>query len=125
GLPDLAVKKIGGGARPERRAPGKPQQNGRLERLHLSLLQDTAKPPARSLRQQLERFSPMKSVRTRRWGTTRLLSTIASRREPGTGSCANRNTAAKLQSGVSVTTARSSGEATRATSVLPSSASRP
>src|SRR5205085_11694899 len=36
--------------------PGKPQQNGRLERLHLTLLQDIAKPPARSLREQLERL---------------------------------------------------------------------
>ena len=37
-------------------APGRPQQNGRLEALHLTLLQDTAQPPARSLRQQLARF---------------------------------------------------------------------
>ena len=41
---------------PERIAPGKPQQNGRLERLHLTLLQDTASPPARHLREQLERL---------------------------------------------------------------------
>jgi hypothetical protein len=44
------------GVTPERIAPGKPQQNGRLERLHLTLLQDTATPPARSLREQLDRF---------------------------------------------------------------------
>ena len=47
---------------PERIAPGKPQQNGRLERLHLTLLQDTAKPPARSLRQQLERFKDFQRI---------------------------------------------------------------
>ncbi len=41
---------------PERIKPGKPQQNGRLERLHLTLLQDTADPPARTLRKQLERL---------------------------------------------------------------------
>jgi len=41
---------------PERIAPGKPQQNGRHERLHLTLKQDTASPPARSLAEQLERF---------------------------------------------------------------------
>ena len=35
---------------------GKPQQNGRLERLHLTLLRDSADPPARSLRQQIERL---------------------------------------------------------------------
>ena len=56
GLSKLAVKIIKAGVVPERIAPGKPQQNGRLERLHLTLLQDTASPPARSLRQQIERF---------------------------------------------------------------------
>ncbi len=56
GLSQLAVKMIKAGVTPERIAPGKPQQNGRLERLHLTLLQDTATPPARSLREQLERF---------------------------------------------------------------------
>lgn len=56
GLSRLSVKVIKAGVIPERIAPGKPQQNGRLERLHLTLLQDTAKPPARSLREQLERF---------------------------------------------------------------------
>lgn len=56
GLTKLSVKLIKAGVTPERIKPGKPQQNGRLERLHLTLLQDAADPPARSLRQQLERF---------------------------------------------------------------------
>jgi transposase InsO family protein len=56
GLSKFSVKVIKAGVVPERIAPGKPQQNGRLERLHLTLLQDTAKPPARSLREQLERL---------------------------------------------------------------------
>jgi putative transposase len=56
GLSQLSVKVIKAGVLPERIAPGKPQQNGRLERLHLTLLKDTADPPARSLRQQIERF---------------------------------------------------------------------
>jgi putative transposase len=56
GLSQLSVKVIKAGVLPERIEPGKPQQNGRLERFHLTLLQDTANPPARSLRQQLERF---------------------------------------------------------------------
>ena len=56
GLSRLAVKVIQAGVRPERIEPGKPQQNGRLERLHLTLLGDTASPPARSLRDQLDRF---------------------------------------------------------------------
>lgn len=56
GLSRLSIKIIKAGVTPERIRPGKPQQNGRLERLHLTLLQDTASPPARSLREQLERF---------------------------------------------------------------------
>jgi transposase InsO family protein len=56
GLSRLAVKVIKAGVVPERIKPGKPQQNGRLERLHLTLLQDTANPPARTLREQLERL---------------------------------------------------------------------
>jgi len=57
GLSRLAVRLIKAGVRPERIAPGKPQQNGRHERLHLTLKQDTASPPARSLRDQMARFA--------------------------------------------------------------------
>lgn len=56
GLSKLSVKVIKAGVLPERIMPGKPQQNGRLERLHLTLLQDAATPPARSLRQQVRQF---------------------------------------------------------------------
>jgi transposase InsO family protein len=56
GLSQLSVKVIKAGVLPERIEPGKPQQNGRLERFHLTLLKDTADPPAPSLRRQLERF---------------------------------------------------------------------
>jgi putative transposase len=56
GLSQLSVKVIKAGVQPERIAPAKPQQNGRHERIHLTLLQDTASPPARSLREQLQRF---------------------------------------------------------------------
>jgi transposase InsO family protein len=62
GLSRLAVKVIKAGVRPERIAPGKPQQNGRLERLHLTLLRDTAAPPARSLREQLDRFRQFQRI---------------------------------------------------------------
>ena len=40
GLSRLSVKVIKAGVVPERIVPGKPQQNGRLERLHLTLLQE-------------------------------------------------------------------------------------
>ena len=42
---------------PERIRPGKPQENGRHERMHLTLLQDTADPPAATLRAQQKRFA--------------------------------------------------------------------
>lgn len=56
GLSQLGVKVIKAGVTPERIAPGKPQQNGRLERLHLTLLRDAADPPAPSLRAQQRRL---------------------------------------------------------------------
>ena len=57
GLSRLSVKVIQAGVALERIAPGKPQQNGRHERLHLTLKQDTADPPAQSLRRQVQRFA--------------------------------------------------------------------
>ena len=62
GLSRLAVRVIKAGVTPERIAPGKPQQNGRHERFHLTLQQDTASPPAASLRRQLERFRAFQRV---------------------------------------------------------------
>jgi putative transposase len=56
GLSKLSVQVIKAGVVPERIAPGKPQQNGRHERMHLTLLQDAASPPARSLREQAKRL---------------------------------------------------------------------
>lgn len=62
GLSRLAVKVIKAGVVPERIAPGKPQQNGRLERLHLTLLRETAKPPAPTRRQQIERLRRFQQI---------------------------------------------------------------
>ncbi len=56
GLSRLSVKLIKAGVTPERIAPGKPQQNGRHERMHLTLLQEVANPPAPSLREQHKRL---------------------------------------------------------------------
>jgi len=52
GLSRLAVWLIRLGIRPERIDPGAPQQNGRHERGHLTLLLEAASPPAASLRSQ-------------------------------------------------------------------------
>src|SRR5262249_32762664 len=97
GLSRLAVRVIKAGVIPERIAHGKPQQNGRLERLHLTLLQDTATPPAHSLRQQGKGLPPSnasttRSARTRRWPMPRRRSITRSRRGASTGSCVLPNT---------------------------------
>ncbi len=62
GLSRLAVQLIKAGILPERIAPGKPQQNGRHERMHLTLKQDTASPPARSLAEQIVRFQDFRRI---------------------------------------------------------------
>jgi transposase InsO family protein len=62
GLSALSVRLIKAGVLPERIAPASPQQNGRLERLHLTLKQDTASPPAASLRAQAHRFRTFRRV---------------------------------------------------------------
>jgi len=56
GLSALSVRLIKAGVMPERIDPAAPQQNGRLERLHLTLAQETAQPPAASLAAQGRRF---------------------------------------------------------------------
>jgi transposase InsO family protein len=57
GLSQLAVRLIKAGVTPERIAPGKPQQNGRLERLHQTLLKEAASPPARTLAAQVRQLA--------------------------------------------------------------------
>lgn len=56
GLSRLSVRLIKAGVIPERIVPGKPQQNGRHERFHLTLKRDTATPPAANRRAQQRRF---------------------------------------------------------------------
>jgi len=56
GLSRLAVWWIRLGIRPERIMPGRPDQNGRHERMHRTLKAETARPPQRSLSAQQRRF---------------------------------------------------------------------
>jgi transposase InsO family protein len=56
GLSRLSVWLIRLGIQPERIKPGKPAQNGRLERLHRTLKEETATPPKSSLRAQQKAF---------------------------------------------------------------------
>lgn len=62
GLSRLAVRLIKAGVTPERIAPGKPQQNGRHERLHLTVKIETADPPAANRRQQQRRFDAFRHI---------------------------------------------------------------
>jgi len=57
GLSKLAIQWIRLGIGPERIEPGQPQQNGRHERMHLTLQQETANRPARTLRGQQRVFN--------------------------------------------------------------------
>lgn len=56
GLSRLAVWWIRLGIRPERIAPGRPDQNGRHERMHSTLKAETARPPRSSFRAQQRAF---------------------------------------------------------------------
>ena len=62
GLSRLSVRLIKAGIAPERIEPGKPQQNGRHERLHLTVKLDTASPPAASIRAQQRRFDSFRRM---------------------------------------------------------------
>ena len=56
GLSRLAVLWIRLGIRPERIMPGRPDQNGRHERMHSTLKAETARPPRSSFRAQRRAF---------------------------------------------------------------------
>ena len=57
GLSRLSYWWIRLGIHPERIEPGHPEQNGRHERMHKTLKDHTAKPPAKTLAQQQQRFN--------------------------------------------------------------------
>jgi putative transposase len=61
-LSHLSVKWIKLGIRLERIEPGHPEQNGRHERMHRTLKQETARPPAASRSAQQERFDQFRSI---------------------------------------------------------------
>lgn len=56
GLSSLAVWWLRLGIRIERIAPGHPEQNGRHERMHLTLKQETTRPAGHNILQQQDRF---------------------------------------------------------------------
>lgn len=60
-LSPLAIKLVKVGVTPEWIAPGHPEQNGRHERFHLTLKQETANPPAMTLSLQQAKFVQFKN----------------------------------------------------------------
>lgn len=62
GLTALSIWWVKLGVRPERIDPGKPQQNGRHERMHGTLKRDVCQPPAWSLRTQQLRFDAFRQT---------------------------------------------------------------
>lgn len=56
GLSRLSLWLIKLGIRPERIRSGHPEENGRHERMHRTLKEDTAKPPAKDMKKQQELF---------------------------------------------------------------------
>ena len=62
GLSKLSVWWISLGIIPERIEPGKPQQNGRHERMHRTLKKETASPPAKTLADQQKRFDAFSRI---------------------------------------------------------------
>jgi putative transposase len=62
GLSKLSVWWIQLGIAPERIEPGKPQQNGRHERMHRTLKQETANPPSHSMVEQQRIFDRFRGV---------------------------------------------------------------
>lgn len=61
-LSQLSVWWIELGIRPEQIQPGKPQQNGRHERMHRTLKAQTAQPPRKNLRAQQRRFDEFRGI---------------------------------------------------------------
>ena len=60
-LSPLSIKLIKAGVIPEWIEPGCPEQNGRHERFHLTLKDETASPPALTLNLQQEKFDQFKN----------------------------------------------------------------
>lgn len=61
-LSHLSVQWVKLGIRLERIEPGHPEQNGKHERMHRTLKQETARPPAASRSAQQERFDQFRSL---------------------------------------------------------------
>ena len=96
GLTTLSIWWVKLGITPERIEPGHPEQNGRLERFHRTLNEETASPPRPSQRSQQRAFDAFtattRSDRTRR--SVNSLHLVCTDRRTGSirGGCSRRST---------------------------------
>ena len=116
GLTRLGVWWIKLGITPERIAPGKPEQNGRHERMHKTLKAETATPPAANLASSnsastASATSSTTSAPMKRWGRPRPPSTTRRRRAAIRPGSRVRSIRPITRCAVCATTARSNGPA--------------
>ena len=62
GLSNLSVFWLKHGVYLERIVPGKPQQNGKHERMHLTLKEETTRPPAENILMQQEKLDEFRDI---------------------------------------------------------------
>ncbi len=120
GLSRLSVWWIKLGVRPERIDPGKPQQNGRHERLHRTLKEDAASPPKASPSSSgpltCSAPSTITNGRTKPWTSPLQPRFIVLRRAPTLAPCASPTIPTKPRCAGCAPTAASSGPATSSSS---------
>jgi putative transposase len=111
GLTRLSVIWLKLGIRLERMDPGSPQQNARHERMHATLKEDTAAPPAGSIAAQQRRFDDFRDVyNNKRPHEALAQETPASRYEPSPRAYPRRIEEPHYNSGQIVRRVRSNGE---------------
>ncbi len=110
GLSPLSILLIKAGVTPDWIEPGCPQQHGRHERLHLTLKQDTATPPAASLAAQARRFARFARIyNEERPHEALAMATPASRYAPSPRSWSGRLTSPSYDSTLSIRKLRTNG----------------
>src|SRR6476646_6547798 len=118
GLTALSVWWTKLGIRHERIDPGHPQQNGRHERFHLTLL-EAMRPAARNLAAQARRFQAFTQDPMRRSGSSLQQASIAIRLARCRAGFRSRTIQSKRPSAKCGRTERSSGKASSSTSAAP------
>ena len=119
-LSPLAVWWVKLGIVPERIEPGRPEQNGRLERLHRTLKAETASPPMANRKRQRRAFDRFRQsynfgVRMKHWGNGLRRCCTRHRSAPILTASATRSTEPGSRFAACAATVRSSGRETSST----------